>query len=133
MATYRDISLDTRALTNFCWYNELQSDFLTDLTDLTSYQITQVALAMSYLHKQGIVHGDLKSTNILMNDRLEASLTDFGISRILEMSGFTTKTMSVTWRYAAPELLDNEEPRVTAATDVWAFAMTVLEVCISQD
>lgn len=78
------------------------------------------------------MHGDLKSTNILMNDRLEASLTDFGLSRILEMSGFTTKTMSVTWRYAAPELLDNEEPRVTAATDVWAFAMTVLEVCISQ-
>jgi serine/threonine protein kinase len=141
-------------------------------------QLAQVTSALSYLHEQSIIHGDLKGvsvlvesfiyvsyqlqSNILINDSGEASLTDFGLSRILQTHGFTTKTASGTWRYMAPELAltceadesnvgmtdgwcwkspelmlasQNEEeeplPRVTMATDVWAFAMTVIEVCLS--
>jgi serine/threonine protein kinase len=57
------------------------------------------------------------------------SLIDFGLSRILQISGFTTKTISGTSRYVALELLKEEfTPRVTAATDTWALAMTVIEV-----
>jgi serine/threonine protein kinase len=95
-------------------------------------------------------------SNILINDNGEASLSDYGLSRILEISGFTTNTQSATWRYAAPELFseDNFNPvattgwrwiacelmadrsdeggeciqRATIATDVWSFAMTVIEV-----
>ena len=66
-----------------------------------------------------------------MNDQHEASITDFGLSRILEVSGFTTKSISGTYRWMAHELLAPEGdniPKVTAASDVWAFAMTVLEV-----
>jgi serine/threonine protein kinase len=97
--------------------------------------ITQVASGLSYLHSQFIVHGDLKGSNILINDNGEASLTDFGLSIILQTSGFTTKTASGTMRYMAPELYsicdeENEDPipRVTMATDVWAFAMTIIEI-----
>jgi serine/threonine protein kinase len=59
-------------------------------------------------------------------------LTDFGLSLILRESGFTTKTISGTWRFMAPELMVAEEVRiqVTPATDVWAFGMTVVEVCV---
>lgn len=72
-------------------------------------------------------------SNILIGDCEEAILSDYGLSRILERSGFTTTTQSATWRYMAPELLsvrDDAEhsPRVTMATDVWSFAMTVIEV-----
>jgi serine/threonine protein kinase len=69
--------------------------------------------------------------NILVNDDLEATLTDFGISRILQISGFTMTTTAGTWRFMAPELLEAEdEPitQVTASTDVWAFSMIVLEM-----
>ena len=90
---------------------------------------------------------------------MEASLADFGLSRILQQSGFTTKTASGTLRYLAPELYDNYEfnpimaqdwrwkapelmkvslndedevcPRVVETTDVWAFGMTVVEVRVS--
>ena len=62
---------------------------------------------------------------------------DFGLSRVLEASGYTTKTATGTMRWQAYELLvpckDGEEeliPRVTEATDIWAFAMTVIEVSI---
>ena len=74
-------------------------------------------------------------SNILINDIGEASLTDFGLSRILEKSGYTTTTASGTLRYMAHELYSIFEgadegfiPRVTEATDVWGFSMTVVEV-----
>jgi serine/threonine protein kinase len=109
---------------------------------------------LSYLHHLSIIHGDVKGvsdvgqtivsishksqSNILINGNGEASLADFGLSRILEKSGFTTRTTSGTWRYMALELVsppggeyEDFIPRVTAATDVWAFAMTVVEVCDS--
>lgn len=113
-----------------------------------SLQVTQVASALSYLHGLAIIHGDIKGVsisvkayistlalhilqcNILINDDGEASLADFGLSRILQASGFTTKTASGTWRFMPPELLVGQIQQVTPAADVWSFAMTVIEVCI---
>ena len=69
-----------------------------------------------------------------MNDTHEACLADFGLSRVLGESGFTTTSVGGTSRWMACELITsfNEEgenvPQVTTAGDVWAFAMTVLEV-----
>jgi serine/threonine protein kinase len=69
-----------------------------------------------------------------VNDKHEAVLTDFGLSRILETSGFTNKLTGGTCRWMAHELIaprdddDDYSPPVTTATDVWAFAMTVIEV-----
>jgi len=102
--------------------------------------LTQTSSALSYLHGLLIIHGDVKGSNILIDDNGEVRLTDFGLSRILQTSGFTTKTASGTLRYMAPELVEiceesaeeeeEEEsaPRVTVGTDVWAFGMTVTEV-----
>jgi serine/threonine protein kinase len=70
--------------------------------------------------------------NVLINDQGEAVLCDFGLSRIIGTSGFTTRTVSGTFRFQAPELLMSESEiiRVTAEADVYAFAMTVLEVSV---
>ncbi|KIM74467.1 hypothetical protein PILCRDRAFT_23355, partial [Piloderma croceum F 1598] len=111
-------------------------NYLRECPDANKLQLLiQVASALSYLHRLSIIHGDVKGSNILINGNGEASLADFGLSRILEKSGFTTKTTSGTWRYMALELVspprgEYEEfiPRVTMATDVWAFAMTIVEV-----
>jgi len=75
-------------------------------------------------------------SNILVNDDQDACISDFGLSRILEVTGFTTTSVGGTCRWMARELIappepeDEEEstPRVTTESDVWAFAMTVLEV-----
>jgi len=66
--------------------------------------ISQVASAVAHLHDRFIIHGDVKGSNILINPQGEASLADFGLSRILHKSGFTTMTVSGTYRYMAPEL-----------------------------
>ena len=66
-----------------------------------------------------------------MGNEDEARIADFGLARILGESGFTTKTVSGTFRWMAPELLAPEGvcvPQVTVASDVWAFGMTGLEV-----
>jgi len=109
--------------------------------------IAQVAGALSYLHDRSIVHGNIKGTNVLINDNLNAILTDFRRSRILgpsnpyvapglmplsspgEEAGFELTTEG--WRWAAPELMSMEAdyiPLLTAATDVWGFSMTAIEI-----
>ncbi|KAG2109255.1 kinase-like domain-containing protein [Suillus discolor] len=96
----------------------------------------QILSALAYLHDrdEAIVHGDLKPTNILIDDAGNAVLADFGHSRILGISGFTTNrsTVAGTSRYMAPELMvpENDEitPTPTKASDVWAAGMTGLEI-----
>jgi len=92
--------------------------------------IAQIADAVSYMHHMSAIHGDIKGPNIFINDKYEANLGDFGQARILHMPGFTTKTSQATWRYWAPEMMGDDDAiqRVTTATDVYAFAMTVVEI-----
>jgi len=93
-----------------------------------------VAGGLAYLHGHGIVHGDMKSVNILVDDEHNACIADFGLARILGETGFTTKSVGGTCRWMAYELVelsDEEEecvPQVTMESDVWAFGMTVLEI-----
>lgn len=93
-----------------------------------------MAVGLAYLHDHGIVHGDMKSLNILVNDEHTACIADFGLARILGESGFTTKSVGGTWRWMAYELVELSEeeeeivPQVTVQSDVWAFGMTVLEI-----
>lgn len=77
----------------------------------------------------------------MIGDDGNAKLSDFGISRMLESRGTTTKTIGGTVRWMARELILPDEDEeddcaaapVTCQTDVWSFGMTVLEVvvCIS--
>jgi len=63
----------------------------------------RVAKGMIFLHSKKIIHGDLHPKNILLNDRNEAVIADFGNSGRLE-SG-TTDINTAYWRYAPPEYL----------------------------
>lgn len=68
-------------------------------------------------------------------------LGDFGLSRICNTKGFTTKNVMGSIRWMSPELLrewtntpqsdssrDDDIVRTTKASDIWAFGMTILEV-----
>ena len=74
---------------------------------------------------------------MLVDDDGRPLICDFGRSRILEQSGFTTPLVAGTARYMAPELFDMDdagiEPtnsfvRVTKTSDVYSFAMVGVEV-----
>lgn len=98
--------------------------------------ILQVAEAVEFLHdSKGLVHGDIKCTNVLISDFGDALLTDFGLSTVAEKSQSRTATLTTirqmnTLHFAAPEVLLGEGPATLSKTresDVYAFGMLILE------
>ncbi|KAJ7494311.1 kinase-like domain-containing protein [Mycena galericulata] len=113
------------------------TDYLKDKSlDERLRVILSLAIGLAYVHSRNVVHGDLKGSNVLISNKGDAVLTDFGLSRTLERhTGYTTSTYpaagSLYW--SSPELIrpwfQIEETRVkTLASDVWAFACTVYEL-----
>ncbi|CUA69951.1 hypothetical protein RSOLAG22IIIB_08794 [Rhizoctonia solani] len=104
----------------------LNSNTNIDRCDLCS----QICNGLSYLHEIGIIHGDLKGANVLVLPDGTVVLSDFGNAKFLGRSiqfTETTRHLSLSVRWAAPELLLNsEEP--SKAADVYALGMTILEV-----
>ncbi|CAA7050507.1 unnamed protein product [Microthlaspi erraticum] len=92
--------------------------------------IKDVASALSYLHHewlQVVIHRDIKPANVLIDDKMNASLGDFGLAKLYEQ-GYEAQTSRVagTFGYMAPELMRTGRP--TTGTDVYAFGVFMLEV-----
>ncbi|KAI0262880.1 hypothetical protein BC834DRAFT_939214, partial [Gloeopeniophorella convolvens] len=88
----------------------------------------EVASATEYLHANGIVHGDIRGTNILISGTGQACLCDFGSARIEQVP--VTEALSYgNPRWLAPELMthSNHVP-TTRATDIWSFGMLCIEI-----
>ncbi|CAE6479480.1 unnamed protein product [Rhizoctonia solani] len=91
--------------------------------------LIQVADGIAYLHGKGVIHGDLKATNILVSADGVAKLNDFGISTLRGCSlksASTTLGTDLSLRWTAPELL-SDGGILTCGTDIWSWAMTALE------
>src|SRR5437667_6869984 len=67
--------------------------------------IVKVARTVHYAHEHGILHRDIKPGNILLDQKGEPHLTDFGLARLVETESTVTRTMEVlgTPSYMAPE------------------------------
>ncbi|KAG6852348.1 hypothetical protein C0991_000495 [Blastosporella zonata] len=84
--------------------------------------VAEIAAGMSYLHKNQVVHGDIKGANVLVTDSGRACLTDFGLSSLAENHGvqYPAFTSGGTARFQAPELIDPnfEHPRSARHLDM---------------
>ncbi|OCH92666.1 kinase-like protein, partial [Obba rivulosa] len=96
--------------------------------------IMDVTKGLSYLHQNGIIHGDIKGTNILIDARGEACLTDFGLATLSYSNKLPTGSAGRgCLRYMAPELMDPESIGLGKATlslqsDIYSFGMTMWEI-----
>ncbi|MCK6551977.1 serine/threonine protein kinase, partial [Myxococcota bacterium] len=63
----------------------------------------QVAEALGAVHSAGIVHRDIKPTNVMVDDSGNARLTDFGVARNINEEATTTGVMVGTMKYMSPE------------------------------
>ncbi|KAG8702462.1 hypothetical protein FRC08_003474 [Ceratobasidium sp. 394] len=87
----------------------------------------QLALAVEYLHKEDVVHGDIKGDNLLLDRDGTAKLTDFGLA-IMKDQVFKfsqTDPGGGTIRWMAPELY-GDDPQRSRETDIYATGMTML-------
>ncbi|KAJ8546655.1 hypothetical protein ON010_g11580 [Phytophthora cinnamomi] len=85
----------------------------------------EAALGLQYLHQKGVVHGNLKLSNILVDNNDHAVLSDFGLGTLqicCTLSGTFASGSSVRWH--APESLEGPP---TAVSDVYALAMCIIE------
>ncbi|KAH9926665.1 uncharacterized protein BXZ73DRAFT_78744 [Epithele typhae] len=91
--------------------------------------IHEIAKGMTYLHAKGVLHGDLKAANVLVNDRHHCVISDFGQSEMkteaYRVSGLPLPHGTLRWQ--APELMAGLSG-LTQAVDLYAFAITCVEL-----
>jgi serine/threonine protein kinase len=77
--------------------------------------ILRATLAVDFMHSNGVIHGDIKPTNLLMDGEFNAKLSDFGSSRAAD--GSMTTNVANTAAYAPAEVLQGGSP--TVESDVY--------------
>jgi hypothetical protein len=91
----------------------------------------EIAEGLEILHQNEILHRDVKPANILLKwegGRYYVKLTDFGASRSMAAGAVPTFGAVGTAGYMAPELFAVQRYQLTSAIDIFAFAMTMLEI-----
>ncbi|WP_053062547.1 serine/threonine-protein kinase [Photobacterium aquae] len=100
--------------------------------------LNQVISALTYAHEQGVIHADLKPSNIMLTRKGEIKIFDFGVSRALklnadyyaaEIQDETNALSGYTPTYASPNLLLGEKPELK--DDIFAFSCIAYELLTS--
>jgi len=92
---------------------------------------TQIASGLQAAHKKGVVHRDIKSSNIMITDEGQVKIMDFGLAKIRGGAKFTkVGTTLGTAAYMSPEQARGEE--VDHLTDIWAFGVVLYEMLTGQ-
>ncbi len=96
--------------------------------------IAKVARTVHYAHEHGILHRDIKPGNILLDQKGEPHLTDFGLARLVETESTVTRTLEVlgTPSYMAPEQAAGNNTHVSSATDVYGLGAVLYQLLTGQ-
>jgi serine/threonine protein kinase len=113
---------------------DADSDFNLSDTECIRRVGLQTARALGHLHRHGIVHRDVASRNLLLDDRGTVQLCDFGLARFLLLEGddpnprynMRDESQPLPVRWMAPESL--RHGYFSAKSDVWMLGVTLWEV-----
>ena len=87
----------------------------------------QIAGALDFAHKRGLVHRDVKPQNVLLTEEGEPKVTDFGIARSVDVKSVTESgTVVGTSDYIAPEQARGEQ--VDQRTDIYSLGVVLYEL-----
>ncbi|MBP9838436.1 MAG: protein kinase [Proteobacteria bacterium] len=94
--------------------------------------LRDIACGIHHAHQHGVVHRDLKPDNILLGDKREVKIADFGLARSMELDkGFTTTGETVgTPYYMAPEQLSGD--KVDGRVDIYSLGIIAYEMMMGR-
>lgn len=114
----------TEWMPNKTLYHDLHQNHMLDAT-MKTIAMYDIARGMNFLHLNQIIHRDLKSLNILLDEHGFIKISDFGLSRHFNGNDILTKNIG-TPHWMAPELL-NVKNNYDEKVDVYAYAIVCWE------
>jgi tRNA A-37 threonylcarbamoyl transferase component Bud32 len=92
--------------------------------------VATIARAVHFAHQHGILHRDLKPTNILLNEQGQPQLTDFGLAKIAEQDTRLTQSRTVmgSANYMSPEQARGQSKELTTAADAYSLGAILYEL-----
>jgi polo-like kinase 1 len=94
------------------------------------YLMYQILLGVEYLHKNKIIHRDLKLGNLFLNDDMEIKIGDFGLATRVEVEGERKRTLCGTPNYIAPEVLNKKGH--SYEVDVWSVGCVLYTLLVGK-
>lgn len=93
--------------------------------------IRQAAKGLSCLHKNGIIHGDIKPANLMLSRTNTVKLGDFGLAR--RANDDQGSMLKGTTKYMAPELVSEDFGAVGPQSDLYSLGFSALELMVGPD
>jgi serine/threonine protein kinase len=92
--------------------------------------MAKVSRAVDYAHSRGVLHRDIKPGNILLNDRGEPLVSDFGLAKLLDGNNDLTRSLTTfgTAGFIAPEQAGDAAVDLTSAADVYSLGAVLFNL-----
>jgi len=92
--------------------------------------VATVARAVHHAHQRGVLHRDLKPTNILLDEQGEPHLTDFGLAKLIQDRSNVTQSLAVlgTPGYMSPEQAAGRVKQLTTAADIYGLGAVLYDL-----
>jgi RNA polymerase sigma factor (sigma-70 family) len=93
--------------------------------------VTAAARIVQFAHEQGVIHCDLKPSNLLLDDRAQVRITDFGLAVRL-VTEAPAALLAGTPAFMAPEQVDSCWGAISPRTDVWGLGAVLYALIYGQ-
>eukprot|EP00040_Diaphanoeca_grandis_P033276 m.203418 g.203418 ORF g.203418 m.203418 type:complete len:2409 (+) comp32853_c0_seq4:216-7442(+) len=103
--------------------------------NVISFVLLECLKGLEYLHKNKVVHRDIKGQNILFSRGPRVKLVDFGVAATLAEHSSRTKTMIGTPYWMAPEVIlcdTNDDGEYDVRCDIWSLGIVAIELAEGQ-